>query len=168
MTQATPSGSPFTSVDAFLKAAQASKASQLSGIEDKLSPVIDDPYAFSVPPELLDTIEAMVEEHGDEALKAIAMFCLGSWHQHHMGMLQQHCLHGNNESALWTMGDSAKLGLLMEGIADLGSFSGDESWKAMLKKSVARTVANHYEEHNLPLDSFLQENHDQGQRDELL
>jgi len=162
MTQATPSGSPFTSAEAFLRAAQASKANQLSGIEEKLSPIIDAPHAFSVPYELHKTIEALVDEHGDEALKAIVMFCLGKWHQHHMEMLQQNCEEENYESALWTMGDSAKLGLLMENIAYLGSFSGDESWKAMLKKSVARAVADHYEEYNLPLDTFLQENHDQG------
>ena len=165
MNQATPSGSPFdsaefVSVEAFLEAARASKANRLSGIEDRLSPVIDDPYAFSVPPSLLDSIEALVERHGDEALKAIAMFCLGSWHQQHMGMLQQHALHGNNESALWTMGDAAKLGLLMEGLTHLGSFSGDESWKAMLKKEVAQSVAEQLEENNLPIESFLGDGHD--------
>jgi hypothetical protein len=148
-----PSG--FTSVDAFLRAAHEAKASQLNGIEERLAPIIDDPYAFSVPAEMLGLIESLTENYGDEALKAIAMFCLGSWHQTHTGMLQQHILHENNESALWTMGDCSKLSMIMENFMTLGSFSGDERWKEMLKKNTSETVMQHFEEQNIPLDKFF-------------
>jgi hypothetical protein len=148
------SASEFTSVEAFLESARQAKATRLESVADHLAPVIDDPHAFSVPPDLLSPIEDLTERYGDEALKAIAMFCLGSWHNIHQDMLQQHIAHGNNESALWTMGDAAKLSLLMQGIMDLGSFSGDEQWKAMLKKATAQTVIEHFEENNIPLEGF--------------
>jgi inactivated superfamily I helicase len=152
-----PSG--FTSVDAFLRAAHEAKASQLMGMEDRLAPIIDDPYAFSVPPELLSSIENLTESYGDEALKAIAMFCLSSWHGVHTDMLQQYVAHENNESALWTMGDSAKLSMIMQNLMELGSFSGDEQWKEMLKKTTAETVLQHFEEQNIPVDDFFGGDH---------
>jgi hypothetical protein len=43
----------------------------------------------------------------------------------------------------------------MENLMTLGSFSGDERWKEMLKKNTSETVMQHFEEQNIPLDKFF-------------
>jgi hypothetical protein len=53
------------------------------------------------------------------------------------------------------MGDCSKLSMIMENLMTLGSFSGDERWKEMLKKNTSETVMQHFEEQNIPLDKFF-------------
>lgn len=146
----------FNSVDDFLRAARAAKKEDETSIHEKLSVILDDAATFAVPPDFLEIIEEYLEDYGDEALKAISMFCLGKWIQVHQDMLQQHIAHDSMESALWTMNDLSKLSFLLQGIADLGSFGGDDQWKEMIKKTVGQAVMEHCEERNISPRDLLQ------------
>lgn len=144
----------FNSVDEFLKAARAAKKTDKEQIAEKLGPLLDDEATVAVPPDLLFSIDGLLERHGDEALRSIAIFCLGRWAQIHQEWLQQHIEHDNIESALWTMNDTAKLSLLIQNLAELGSFGGDDSWKAMLKRTVGQAVLENLEERGMSPDDL--------------
>lgn len=145
----------FTSPDQLIKAAQAAKQGQRDEIGERLAPIIDDPHAFSIPAALVAEIEALTTKYGDEALKSVAMWSLGTWHGIHTDMLQQHNIHGNHEAALWIMSDIAKLGLCLQVLADIGSLGGDEQWKEMLKENIGQAVIEHLEETGLSLDLLI-------------
>ena len=146
----------FNSVNDFLRAARAAKKDDETSIQRRLSEVLDDASTFAVPPDFLEIIEEYLEEYGDEALRAIAMFCLGKWTQIHQDMLQQHLSHGAIESALWTMNDLSKLSFILQGVADLGSFGGDDQWREMIKKTVGQAVMEHCEEQQISPRDLLQ------------
>lgn len=145
----------FNSVNDFLKAARAAKAEDKSSIHDRLDAILDDASTFAVPPDMLEILEEYLKDYGDESLKAIAMFCLGKWIQLHQDMLQDHIAHGSMECALWTMNDLAKLSFILQGIADLGSFTGDDKWKEMIKATVGQAVMEHCEERQISPDDLL-------------
>jgi hypothetical protein len=146
--------SAFNSVDEFLKAARAAKKTDKQQIADKLGPLLDDAATVAVPPDLLSSIEALVERYGDEALRSTAIFCLGRWAEVHQEWLEQHILMDNIESALWTMNDTAKLSLLIQNLAELGSFGGDDDWRAMLKRTVGQAVLENLEERGMSPDDL--------------
>jgi hypothetical protein len=146
--------SAFNSVDAFLKAARAAKKTDKEQIADKLGPLLDDAATVAIPPELLSPIEDLVERYGDEALRSTAIFCLGRWAEVHQEWLEQHILMDNIESALWTMNDTAKLSLLIQNLAELGSFGGDDDWRAMLKRTVGQAVLENLEERGMSPDDL--------------
>jgi hypothetical protein len=150
-----PLDPPFNSVNDFLAAAKAAKKEDRASIQEKLSMLLDDASTFAVPPDFLDIIEEFLEDYGDEALKAISMFCLGKWIQIHQDMLQQHIAHNSMESALWTMNDLSKLSFILQGIADLGSFGGDDGWRQMIKETVSQAVLEHCEENQISPQDVL-------------
>jgi len=145
----------FQSPDQLIKAAQAAKQGQRNEIGESLAPIIDDPHAFSIPAALVADIEALMQQYGDEALKAVAMWSLGTWHGIHADFLEQHNIHGDHEAALWVMSDLAKLGLCLQVLADIGSIGGDEQWKQMLKANIGQAVIEHLEETGLSLQQII-------------
>lgn len=146
--------SAFNSVDAFLKAARAAKKTDQEQIADKLAPLLDDAATVAVPPDLLSSIETLLERYGDEALRSIAIFCLGRWAQIHQEWLEQHLLCENTEAALFTMSDVGKLSQSIQNIAELGSFGGDDDWRAMLKRTVGQAVLENLEEYGMSPDDL--------------
>jgi hypothetical protein len=144
----------FSSVDGFIHAARQAKQSERQRIEEVLAPAIEDPDAFSVPPAMAKTIHGLTEQYGDEALKNIAMYCLGLWHQEHQTAMSTHASNFDMENALWVMNDLSKLSLLLRNIADIGSFNGQEEYKEMLRKELGQAVIEMLEEEGTPLSSF--------------
>lgn len=144
----------FHSVDKFLEAARKAKDEDRSRIEDVLASTLDDPHAFSVPPSLAKEIGKLVEDYQDEALKNIAMYCLGMWHQEHQAALTANLEKGDGEAALFVMSDTAQLSMLMRCIADIGTFHGQEEYREMIHKELSQAVIEMLEEEGKPLSSF--------------
>lgn len=149
--------SPFSSVDKFLAAAKAAKEPDRRRVEEVLAEAVHDPHSFTVPPDMLPTIETLLEDYGDEALKSIGMFCIGRWSEIHQERLSQFCEMEDVEGALWTMNDMTKLSTALQILADVGSFGGSDDWKEMITKEVSKAVYESLEEEGT-LDDFLQRN----------
>ena len=73
----------FSSVGDFLRQAATAKQDKRQAIDDHLEPFMEDPATVGIPPELATAIETLLEAHGDETYRQIALFCLGKWHQIH-------------------------------------------------------------------------------------
>lgn len=152
---------PFKSVNDFLKAARSAKQDQKEAIEEELSPLLDDPATIGIPPRLLSSIEALIQKYGDEALRSIAMFCLGKWMEIHKEILQQHLSNEDIQAGLYVMADISKLSLLIRSIEEIGSFGGDEDWRKMIKNTVNQQVMEVLEEKNLSIEDIIK-----GMRDD--
>ena len=66
----------FDSVDQFLRQAVAAKDGKRQAIASSISPGLQDHGTVGIPPKLAATIEAMLQKHGDETYRQIAVL---SW-----------------------------------------------------------------------------------------
>jgi hypothetical protein len=150
--------SPFDSPSSFIRAAQAAKNGQRQAINEELSPLLDDPHLFAVPPDLLATIEGLEENYGDEALKQIAMFCLGRWCAIHGDILQEHSVNDDLSAAVHTMGDITTIKHALQSISTVGSFGGDDDWRKMIKEELGQAVLEACEDRGITPEDFFQNN----------
>ena len=146
---------PFKSVNDFLKAATSAKQEQKEAINEELSPMLDDPSTIGIPPSLLSSIETLMGKYGDEALRSIAMFCLGKWTAIHQDILQQHLETEDFQAALFVMADISKLSLFIRSIEEISSFGGDDDWRKMIKNTVNQQVLEAMEEKNLSIQDII-------------
>lgn len=149
--------SPFSSVNQFLEAAKAAKEPARQQVERIMADAVNDPGAFSVPPNMLPTINGLLETYGDESLKNIGMFCIARWLEVHQERLDEWCSMDDMQGALWTMNDISKLATALQIISDIGSFGGDDQWKEMIAKEVSKTMYETLEEQG-KLDDFIRHN----------
>lgn len=145
----------FSSVGDFLRKAATVKSEERKAIDERLAPMIEDRFTIGVPPELLEAIEELVEQYGDEAYKQISLFTMGKWHEAHCEMLQQHADNHGIGEMLSTMNDLSKISTALTILGELGSFSGDEAWRKMLRDVVGQTVLETLEEKGISIDTFL-------------
>lgn len=90
---------------------------------------MDDPATVGIPPELAASIETLLEAHGDEAYRQIALFCIGKWHKIHCEVLQQHIENDGISEMLMVMSDISKLSTVLMVLEQVGSFGGDDDWR---------------------------------------
>ena len=145
----------FSSVNDFLKKASSAKKQERQLIDDELDPFLSDPTTVDITPELFNAIDKLKEEYGDEALRQVGMFCLGKWVELHESMLHQHIQAATIDAALMTMNDISRLTLIIQTIESIGSFSGDEEWRKMLKNIVSQSLLERLEEDGLDAASFF-------------
>jgi len=134
------------SVDGFLKAVREAKASKQQAVDAGLSDQLSDPDCIGVPADLARTIDSLIERYGDEALRSIALWAIGRWTQIHQRILDQRFITNDTHSIALTASDLAKLATGLRTIADVGSFGGDDDWRAMLKKDLGQAVLEGMEE----------------------
>ena len=145
----------FQSVDDFLRKANGSKTEDRKLIDEEIAPTLEDPDTVGVPPELLNTMETLFEEYGDEAFRQVALFCLGAWLQIHGDFLEQYKQNDSTDYALMTTYDMSRLTLAMEIAAGLGSFGGDEGWRAMLRDTMIQKVLESCEEDGIDVHTYF-------------
>ena len=88
---------------------------------------------------MLEAIENLVEQYGDETYKQVSLFTMGKWHETHFSI----------------MNDLSKISTALTILGELGSFSGDEAWRKMLRDVVGQTVLETLEEKGISIDTFL-------------
>ena len=147
----------FQSVGDFLRKAAGAKTDVRQRISEEIAPVLEDPDTVGIPPELLQSIDELMVSHGDEAIRQTALFCLARWMQIHSEFLEQHQLTESMEEALLTATDMTRLCVAMEIISNIGSFGGDDSWRAMLNKTLTQEILEASEEDGLDLDAMFGE-----------
>jgi hypothetical protein len=145
----------FSSVGDFLRKAASAKQDRRKTIDENLAPFLEDPATIGIPPSLSESIEALLEQHGDETYRQVAIFCIGKWHSVHTDILQEHVDNDGMSEALLTMNDLSKLSSVLQMLEQVGSFGGDDSWRKMLRKIVGQSVLETLEEHGSDPESFF-------------
>lgn len=147
----------FSSVGDFLRQAASSKENDRKIIDEQLAPFLEASSTVGVTPEFHQSIETLVEQHGDEAYRQIGMFAIGQWAKVHEEWLQQHILNEGMGEALLTMNDLSRITLCLQTLDSIGSFGGDDSWRAMLKNEVGQAVLENLEEQGIDPSTWMQE-----------
>jgi len=136
----------FDSVGNFLRKTQEAKASKRAAIDEGLSPLLTDPSTFAIAPDAADLLEKSLERYGDEALKAMAIVALGKWVELHGTWLEQHMLNGAMQEAVLTACDMSKLTQAVRLMEDVGSFGGDDDYRAAMREQINQAVLERLEE----------------------
>lgn len=146
----------FSSVGDFLRKAATAKQDRRKVIDEGLSPFLEDPSTIGVTPALSETLEELTEQYGDEALRQVALFCIGRWHRLHTDILSQHLKNDGTSEALLTMNDLSKLSTILQLLEQVGSFGGDDAWRKMLRQIVGQSLLEHIEENGIDPTTFFQ------------
>lgn len=109
-------------------------------MEEHVRDYLDDPYMVGVEPAMADTIGQLVETYGDEALRQIALFCLGKWFAVHSGIVEQFVENDQINKAMASIMDATRISDAIALLESVGSFGGDEHWRQMLHESVVGAV----------------------------
>lgn len=136
----------FDSVGKFLQQVRGAKAKQREIVEQELDPWLSDPATFATPVQVGMLIDEAVEKYGDEALRQICIVTLGKWIEFHRGFLQEHV---NNEAvpeALLTATDMTRLHTALNLLEEVGSFGGDDDYRAAMKEEINQAVLEKIEE----------------------
>lgn len=136
----------FDSVGKFLQQAQAAKEGQRAAINKGMEPLLDDPAVFAIAPDAADALDKAMEDYGDEALKQTAMVAMGKWCELHQEWLEQHIMHDSAPEAAMTASDLAKIVQAIKLLDDVGSFSGDETYRKAIKQQINQAVLEKLEE----------------------
>lgn len=147
----------FSSVGDFLRKAQSSKDHQRQIIDEQLAPLLESEATVGITPSLNEEIEALFEKHGDEAYKQIGMFAIGQWMRVHQNQLQQHIENEGMAEALLTMNDMSRINLCLQTLEEIGSFTGDISWRQMLKEVVGQRVLEEMEERGIDPATYFED-----------
>jgi len=145
----------FQSVDDFLRKAMGAKSGDRQIIEEEIGTQLDDPDLVGIPQDMVAAIDEAVEKYGDEALRHITLFCLGKWMGIHQEVLDQHVELDSTHAAVLTASDLTTLSNAARLLASVGSFGGDEEWRAMLKELTVRSVLEECEEGNIDISTFF-------------
>jgi hypothetical protein len=136
----------FESVGKFLQQAQAAKEGQRAAINKGMEPLLDDPAVFAIAPNAADALDKAMEDYGDEALKQTAMVAMGKWCELHQEWLGQHIMHESASEAAVTASDMAKIIQAIKLLDEVGSFSGDETYRKAIKQQINQAVLEKLEE----------------------
>jgi len=135
----------FDSVDQFLRQAVAAKHGKRHAISASLSPHLQGHGTVGVPPKLAGTIETMLQKHGDEAYRQIALFCLGKWFETHIGMFEE--LIGEEPSmACSCLMDATRIADALHLLSEINSIGGDGGWRIMLEETLSQHILEELEE----------------------
>lgn len=137
---------PSNSVNDFLRKVQGAKAKQREAVETGLEPLLSDPATFVVSPEIARLIDDSCERYGDEAYKQIAMVALGKWLEVHNGCIQEHMISEDHTAAMLSMSDAAKITTALRILEDIGSFGGDDDYRAAMRQEINQAVLEGLEE----------------------
>lgn len=125
--------SSFTNVDDFLRKAREAKTSQRPEVEEFINDHFEDPHLVAIPPVLGDQITELVETYGDEALRQLALFCMGKWFGIHTGCIEELMANENHHAALSTTMDTSRISQCITTLETVSSFHGGDAWRAMMK-----------------------------------
>ena len=145
----------FQSVGDFLRQAASAKQDHRKVIDENLAPFLDDPATTGIPSSLSKKIEELLEQHGDETYRQIAIFCIGKWQLVHTETLQQYVDNDRISEALLVTSDLSKLISVLQMLEQVGSFGSDETWRKMLRKMVGQSILETIEEHGSDPESFF-------------
>jgi hypothetical protein len=137
--------SQFSSVEDFLRKAREAKTSQRREVEELIEGHFDDPHLIAVPPKLGECFQELSEMYGDEALRQIALFALGKWFAMHTNVVDDLMTQGSHHAALSTTMDATRISQCISTLEVVGSFSGYDDWREMVRVLAIDAVHNAHE-----------------------
>jgi len=137
--------SQFSSVEDFLRKAREAKTSQRREVEEMITGHFEDPHLIAVPPELGELFQELTEKYGDEALRQIALFALGKWFSIHTSVVEDLVAQENTHAALSTTMDATRISQCVSIIECVGSFSGGDDWREMVRVLAIEAVNDSFE-----------------------
>lgn len=120
-------------------------------MEQFVSEQFEDPHLIAVPPDFAGIVEEYIERYGDEALRQIALFCMGKWFAIHTAYADELAKNENPLSTVVaTTVDATHISQAINMLEDVGSFSGTDEWNAMIKELAIGVVNDELnkQEHN--------------------
>jgi len=133
----------FNSVDDFLRKAREAKSEKSEEMREWVQDFVNDPSMVGVPVEMANTIGQLMEKYGDEALRQIVLFSLGKWYGVHVGVVQEMVATEDFGSSIAAAMDAARINTAIQTLENVGSFGGDDDWRAMLRESIVSEVDEH-------------------------
>jgi len=136
----------FSTVDDFLRKAEAAKTPKREAIADGLHDHLMDPGTVAVPPALHDVIESYVHRYGDEAYRQIGLYALGKWFAMHTKLVEEFLANDQIHEACACIMDASRISSAMHLLTDLGSFGGDDDWREMVEETMSQAILEDMEE----------------------
>lgn len=136
----------FSTVSDFLRRAAEAKEDKREAISSFVASSVDSKGTVALPPHLAETLEGMLEEHGDEAYRQVGLFCIGKWFQLHAEMSQELASYGETEAACRCLMSSTRIADALHLLSEVESVGGDADWRAMLKTEITQHLMEEIEE----------------------
>ena len=133
------------SVDGFIRKARAAREERLQAMQNAINNSLDDQDVIGVPPNMAELLQLYFTSYGDEALRSIALFCLGQWKKFHGETQSWAISEGRAEDACIIASDCRAIEDAMTMIAPIGSFSGDQQWREKVKADMQEMVSQEME-----------------------
>lgn len=130
----------FSSVDDFLRKAREAKADFRPEVKEAIDEHFEDPHLVSVPPELADTFDSLLERYGDESLRQISLFAMSKWFELHTAHIEALLAQENVQAAIAMTMDATKISQTIAMLEMVGSFGGDDDWREMAKQAAIGLV----------------------------
>lgn len=135
----------FSTVNDFLRQAVAAKDGKREAIASSISPGLQDHGTVGIPPSLAKTIEAMLQKHGDETYRQVALFCLGKWFELHIGMFEE-LISEEPSMACSCLMDATRIADALHLLSEINSIGGDGGWRTMLEETLSQHILEELEE----------------------
>jgi hypothetical protein len=135
----------FSSVNDFLNKAAAAKDGKRQAIGQSLYPHIQDHGTVGIPPELAKAVEELLQRHGDETYRQVALFSLGKWFELHIGMFEE-LISEEPSMACSCLMDATRIADALHLLSELHSIGGDGGWRKMLNHTLSQHILETMEE----------------------
>lgn len=135
----------FSSVDDFIKKAQAVRSDRKDNIAASISPHLHEHGTVGIPPFLATTIDQLFFAHGDETYRQIALFALGKWFETHTSLVEEMFANDQLMEGCSSLMDATRISDALHLVSELGSFGGDDSWKQMLQETISEAILKKFE-----------------------
>jgi len=135
----------FSSVDDFIKKAQAVRSDRKDNIAASISPHLNEHGTVGIPPSLAKSIDELFFTHGDETYRQIALFALGKWFETHTGLVEEMFANDQLMEGCSCLMDATRISDSLHLVSELGSFGGDDSWKQMLQETISEAILEKFE-----------------------
>jgi len=138
----------FSTVNDFLRQAAAAKDGKRQAIGATIAPHLQDQGTVGIPPQLAKTLQEMLEEHGDETYRQLALFSLGKWFELHIGMFEELAATEEVSMACSCLMDATRIADALHLLSEINSIGGDKGWKTMLEETLSQHILEELEEEN--------------------
>lgn len=136
----------FSTVNDFLRQAAAAKDDKRQAIGATIAPHLQEQGTVGIPPKMAKKLQDMLEEHGDETYRQVALFTLGKWFELHIGMFEELAATEEVSMACSCLMDATRIADALHLLSEVNSIGGDRGWKTMLEETLSQHILEELEE----------------------
>lgn len=136
----------FSTVSDFLKKTLEAKSQKREAITASLDPILSNKGVAGLPPDLVDTIENLIGDYGDETLRQIGLFALGKWFELLIEEFQEYAQINESQKACECLMKAIRISDALHLASEVESMDGDEEWRQMLAETIGQFLLEKAEE----------------------